>query len=271
MISLFKKLKEKYLSFRRKQEEKRINSYASLIRKLNVHKLERKAAIDFFCSLNHYPEIGVKNLLKRFDFSDDNSIVDSKEKEQALEGIIGYGEPAISLLCGYLKEGERIGWAIKALLVLTSDQRVSQELFTSLNLNEIDFDQGQVEKNYDILSHLCDFEFYGRDEDAKKVAHFLKTKDERVRLVATELMTERIIPSQQGDQPVAPKFLGYVEPFVYDESPENTRVRMTVIEAYVKHGWALKDKDRFSRFRIPGFTIHSQGLISQDSESVESS
>ena len=259
---MFAKLKQKYSAYHSNRLKGRIAANAALIRKLNVHKIERKAAIDFFCNLTDHSQDCVTHLLKRFDFADDNSIVDTKEKEQALAGIIAQGDAAIPILRDYLKHTERIGWPLKALLALTHEQEVSGCLLKLLDLSDIDFDHTKVEKNYDLLCHLTDYKFYGTADDVAKVAQLIQAKDERVRLAAVELMTERIMPSStQPDQPTKSPYLKYIEPLVYDETPENTRLRITVLEAYHQHGWTLKDKDRFMRYRIDGYHIHKDGTL----------
>lgn len=259
---MFSKLKQRYAQYRRQRLEARIAANAALIRKLNVHKMERAAAIDFFCHLAGHPEDCVTHLLKRFSFADDNSIVDTKEKEQALAGIIAQGEAAIPILRNYLTTADRIGWPLKALLATTNEQEVAQLLLELLDLSEQDFDLNTVEKNYDLLCHLTDYTFSGTAEDVAKIGKLIHAKDERVRLAATELMTERVIPSSASstDTTKSP-YLKYIEPLVYDETPENSRLRITVVHAYTEHGWALKDKDRYSRYRIDGYRIHKDGTI----------
>lgn len=266
---MFGKLKQKYLNYQRRRLEGRIESYGTLIRKLNVHKVERKAAIDFFCTLTDHPVSSVTNLLKRFDFSDDNSIIDTKEKEQALSGIISLGDAAVPYLMDYLKDATRIGWPLKALTALTSKQQVSQILFDLLDISDIHFDHTKVEKNYDLLSHLGDYEFYGDTEDINKVVQLIRAKDERVRLAALEFMTEKIIPSDHHSPNHNTEiYLKHIEPFIYDESAESTRLRLTALEAYAQHGWRLKDKDRFSRYQINGYHIHKNGSISKTNQSA---
>ena len=266
---MLKKLLQKYQAYVKSRRESRIESYSQLIRKLNVHKIERKGSLEFFCQLTEEPEIATRNLLKRFDFSDDNSIVDTKEKELALAGIIGFGEVVVPVLCEYLREGQRIAWPLKALRSLTDSSRVSQELFATLDSEEMAFDIHKVEKSYDILCHLADYEFAGEDKEVQKVAHFLRAKDERVRLAAAELFTLQLIKNDcvemKGSKKV-PRYLGYIEPFVYDESAENTRIRSTVLEAYVHNQWLLRDKDRYNRLSLSGYQIGEEGRIIQVAE-----
>lgn len=259
---MFRKLKQRYAQYHRQRLAARITANAALIRKLNVHKIERAAAIDFFCNLPDHPEDCVTHLLKRFSFADDNSIVDTKEKEQALAGIIERGEAAVPILRHYLTTADRIGWPLKALLATTNEPAVAQLLLELLDLSEHDFDLTTVEKNYDLLCHLTDYTFSGTAEDVAKISRLIHAKDERVRLAATELMTERVIPSSTSDaSPTTSPYLKYIEPLVYDETPENSRLRTTVIHAYTEHGWALKDKDRYARYRINGYRIHKDGTI----------
>ena len=245
---------EKWRTYQQKKHQGRLESYEKLIRKVNVHKQERRAAIQFFGNFDDDIEFSLRALLKRFDFSDDNSIIDGKEKEAALRGITSKGEAAIPIIKEYLKTKDHIAWPLKALLKLSDEKTVVQSLEESLDFSQVDFEQHKVEKNYDILCHLMD---YDTPCDLEKIAHFLEAKDERVRYAATELLTDR------GDEKVLPK----LEPFVYDESAENRRLRTTILDAYVDRSWRLKDKLQFSKLELDGFHINSKGGVSRVTQS----
>lgn len=246
-----KNLITRWRSYRARSQENRLDSYENLIRKVNVHKQERRAAIDFFC---HHPDTprALGALLKRFNFSDDNSIVDGKEKEAALKGIISRGEKAIPIIQKHLLKSEHIAWPLKALLALSDEATVVKTLSDGLDYGKVDFEPHKVEKNYDILCHLRD---YSAPVDLAKMAHFLSATDERVRYAAVELITEK----------GSAEFLPQLEPFIYDTADENRRLRSTVVNAYIEHQWKLKDKAQYSQLNLPGYHINSKGAITRKS------
>ncbi|MCY4443682.1 MAG: hypothetical protein OXC44_02645 [Proteobacteria bacterium] len=249
VIQLFERWLERWRRHREKGYEKRVNAYAKVIRKDNVHKQERKAAIDFFCMLED-SSIAVLHLLKRFDFSDENSIVDSKEKEAALAGIISHGQDAIPIIKDYLHKTERIAWPLKALLKLAGEEEVVSALDACLDLGKVDFDQSKVEKNFDVLCHFLDYEHI---PNLANIAHFIDDRDERIRYAAVEIVTEK------GGK----EYLSKLEPYIFDELAENTRIRNVVLEAYVRHKWLIKDLDRISSLKIPGYSLSSKGLVTK--------
>lgn len=250
MKNLFARWLSKWRSYQKRKLHDRLTAYEKLIRKINVHKQERRSAIDFFCHYDDDTDRSLKALLKRFDFSDENSIVDGKEKEAALAGIIRRGPAALPIIQEYLQTKEHIAWPLKALLALSDEQTVVRALEDCLDLGPVDFEQNKVEKNYDILCHLMDYDTPCNEE---KILHFLQARDERVRFAAAELL------ARQGSASVLPHF----EPFIYDESAENRRIRATVLEAYLKRSWKLTDKQRFSKLDIPGYHINSKGGITR--------
>ena len=245
---MFSKIIDRYKNFKKNSLEKRINSYQQLIRKNNVHKVERKAAIDFFCDFPQHPDKCTQALLKRFDFSDDNSIIDSREKQACLEGIISKGDQAIEVLKEHILNSFYIAWPFKALSALEDSIKVIEILNQALSPDGDQFDQKNTEKNYDILCHLLDFD---QKFDFLKVSKFLNHHDEKLRLCAVEILVKH------DDHPYEKR----LENFIYDQSTENRRIHHVVINAYIENNWKLKDKDRYKNTRINGYDITEDGTI----------
>ena len=245
IFKLFKRYK-KYLENKHKS---RLEHYEKLITKDNLNKLERKSAIAFFSDYAEDAQFAVGALLKRFDFSDDNSIVDTKEKEASLAGIIAKKQDAVPVLKEHIKQTDYISWPLKALNELIEKQEVCAVLNEALEKSIKEFDHKKVEKNYDILCHLLD---YDHQYDLSKVSKFLSHHDEKLRLAAAEI----ICKYKNND------FVGLLENFVYDTSAENRRINQVVVSAYLEHGWGLKDKDRYKVTKLSGYEILSNGTIS---------
>lgn len=240
---------DKWNEFKENRRVGRIESSKKLIRRDKVNKDERAAAIEFFCDLEDHA-IAVPTLLGRFEFSADNGIVDTREKERALDGVISRGQDAVPHIKEFLKTTSRIAWPIKALSKLTNDAEVISTLQNCLDYSDVSFDQAKIEKNYDLLCYLADYEFSGYSE---KLNHFLGQHDERLRFAAAELMV------QQNDDNVS----SFLEKFAYDSSEENRRLRKTVLEAFTDKGWKLSEPKQFNEQPAPGFRVTGDGKVTK--------
>ena len=55
---------------------------------------------------------------------------------------------------------------------------------------------------------------------------------------------------------------GLLEKFLSDESSENTRIRKSVIDAFVKKGWKVSNTEPFAGSQvIDGIKINGQGIL----------
>ena len=242
-------LMEKWNQFKENRRQKRITSNKNLIRRDKVNKDERLAAISFFCELDDL-SLSVPILLSRFEFSADNGIVDTREKEKALEGITEKGEASITHIKDHLRRSTRIAWPLKALSNLVSEEEVIQTLKDCLDFNDVKFDQAKVDKNYDLLCYLAD---YRLENYAGHLAHFLDQHDERIRFAAAELL----VAQNDGEVP------HLLERFIYDISDENRRLRKTIFLAFSEKGWKLSDPKKNIEQPPRGFTISSNGIIAK--------
>ena len=239
---------QKWAEFKANRREKRIKANIELIRRDKVNKDERMAAIEFFCEFEEV-ETSIPALLKRFDFSADNGIVDTREKEKALAGVIGQGEKAVPLIKEHLKNTSRIAWPLKALDKLITESEVAKTLTDCLNFGEVSFDHAAVDKNYDLLCYLADYKLTGY---SAKLAHFLDDHDERVRFAAAELLV-----LQEDDE--VPSLL---QKFTFDESEENRRLRQTILTAFSEKGWKLDQPQKVIDSSPSGFRISKEGNVS---------
>ena len=222
----------------RKVDERRVAKATVTIKNPKAIKEDRLAVIDYFAHLGD-ATFAVPGLLQRFEYSIEHGINDTREKEAAMEAILGYGQEALPIVKEHLHTTNRIAWPIKVLKALGEEGQVIEILKGALEFEDVRFDQAKVDKNYDILCYMIEYKMPGFTE---KLAHFLDDPDERVRFAATEVLIEQ-------DDPAVPKLL---ERFIGDESPENTRLRRSVIEAFLKHKWPLSEPGRFPNGQVGG-------------------
>jgi len=213
------------------RDDKKIAKGLAVIKNAKAIKEDRGAWIEYFKGLDD-ADAAVPALLQRFEYSLEHGINDTREKESCMNGIVAFGDAALPYVTEHLLTTSRIAWPIKILKALGKEDQVIEILLSALDFGEISFDQGKVDKNYDILCYLVEYKLAGR---ANKLAHFVADQDERVRFACVELLIEQ-------DDPEIP---GLVEKFIGDGSPENTRIRQAVIEAFLKHGWVVQDRARF--------------------------
>lgn len=216
LLSFFRNLKKK-------NRERSIAKSLKLVQNPKAIREERASAIEFFCKLDD-ANIAVPALLKRFEFSLDHGINDTREKEAAMEGVLRFKNLAIPFVREHLANSNRIAWPIKILLKLAEESEAVKALEACLDFGDVDFDRNKVDKNYDILCYLRDFQLPDRGQ---KLLRFLSAHDERVRFAVTEALLA------QNSAEIAKN----LEPLLLDESAENIRVRQTIIDAYAEKGW----------------------------------
>ena len=156
-----------------KRKERQIESAGALIRRKIAIKEERMGAIESMGSLGN-PEVAIPHLLARFDYSLEHGIQDEREKNRAMENILGYGEEAVSIVRKHLIEKFRIAWPIKILSKLKDQDFIVAALKECLDFEDTSFNMNALEKNYDVLCYLRDYPLPGYKD---KLAHFLKDPD----------------------------------------------------------------------------------------------
>lgn len=235
ILGLFDSIKD----FRRNRDDKKIASALAKVKNAKTIREDRVAAIETLKALKD-ADSAVPALLQRFEYSLEHGINDTREKESCMEGIVAFGPAALPHVREHLMQTTRIAWPIKLLKALGEESEVIAVLKSALDYNDVAFDQAKVDKNYDILCYLRDYQLPGF---AKEVAHFLRDPDERVRFAATEVLLE------QNDDPAVPSLL---EHFIADETPDNIRMRQLTIQAFLSRGWQLEKPERFPEGHIVG-------------------
>ncbi len=235
-----------YLSTRR---AKRIERAGKIVKNAKAIRDDRWAALQFLAEDLNDADQAIPQLLPRFEYSLEHGINDTREKELALKGIARFKEASIPYLKNWLQSTSRIAWPIKVLKELGQDEVVIESLKSALNFKEVSFDQGAVDKNYDILCYLREYQL---PDYIDQIKHFLNDADERVRFAAAELMIA------QKSEAIRES----LSPFLADSSSENRRVRQGVIQAFVDRGWKVPNVEDFPGGRVTdGVYVNSQGFI----------
>lgn len=241
-------LLQKWKDLRETRSQRRFERAVKLVRNPKAIREDRWAAIEYLSHLEEKDK-SISGLLERFDYSLEHGINDTREKELAMKGIVRFGKDALPFVRQKISTTTRIAWPIKILKDIAEENDIVATLKGSLNYNDVSFDQSAVDKNYDILCYLRD---YRLGDDWKKVAHFLKDPDERVRFACVETLIEQN----------APGLSEVLEDFVSDVSAENRRIRQAVVLAFVRNGWRLKNPSVFPEGQIePGVLVNAQGQI----------
>ncbi len=214
------------------RKSNRIQRASKLVTNAKAIKDDRWAAIEFLANVDNAEE-AIPALLPRFEYSLEHGINDTREKELAMKGIRKYGNTAIPYIKDWLKTTTRIAWPIKILYELGQDQVVVDCLKNALNYGEVAFSQSDVDKNYDILCYLRDYQL---PEEIDQISHFLKDHDERVRYAAAEVLI-----AQKTDA-VKEK----LAPFLLDDSSENRRIRGAVAQLFIDRDWKVENPAQFA-------------------------
>ena len=231
---MFGKIKTIFTDRKERQDQRNLK----LVRNAKAIREDRWAAIQYFKEHDD-PHVGVQSLLDRFEYSLEHGINDTREKEASMEGILGFKDKALPIVRERLAKTTRIAWPIKVLKALASDKSVVEGLISALNFDDVSFDQGQVDKNYDVLCYLRDYKL---PDEVERLSHFLKDADERVRFACCEFLVEQENPAVAA----------MVEPFLSDQSAENLRLRQAAVEGFLNHGWKLKNPASFPNGQVVG-------------------
>ena len=239
---------EKYRAFKQRRLLKKITKASKLVKNAKAIKEDRWAALEFLASLKD-AEKTVLPLLERFEYSLEHGILDTREKELALQGIVDCGIEAIPSVKTHLKKTTKIAWPIKVIVKLGREQEVAEALKSALNFDDVAFDQLAVNKNYDILCYLRDYDLA---DFTDKIGHFLQDADERVRFASVEVLIE-----QKND--LIP---GMLEPYLIDDTPENRRIKQSIVQAFVANQWQIKNKESFIDGKVAdGFFLQQDGRL----------
>lgn len=230
------------------QKKKKIERAGKVIKNAKAIRDDRWASLEYLANDVNDPEVAVPLLLERFEFSLEHGINDTREKELAMKGIVKYKERAIPVVKSWLQTTNRIAWPIKVLKELGQEQVVVDCLKSALDFGDVSFTQHIVDKNYDILCYLRDYQI---PESVEQISHFLNDPDERVRYAAAELLI-----SQQTDV-VREK----LERFLADDSAENRRLRSSIIQLFIDRHWKVENPQQFQGRLTDSVRVNPEGYL----------
>jgi len=244
-MALFDGIREYFAS----RKTKRIERAGKSIRNAKAMREDRWAALEFLARELKEADLAIPVLLQRFEYSLEHGINDTREKELAQEGVVRFGAEAVPFLRDWLKQTSRIAWPIKCLKALGTEEIVVETLKAALDYSDVAFNQQAVDKNYDILCYLREYEV---PDSIDQIAHFLKDADERVRFAAVEFLI-----TQKSDT-IRP----WISMFLKDDSSENRRIRQAVIQVYVDRSWSVENPQEFEGGWITeGVRVNASGLV----------
>lgn len=245
-MGIFDQIKNYFTS----RELSRVERASKLIKNAKAIRDDRWAALEYLSEDVKDPNSAIPHLLHRFEYSLEHGINDTREKELALKGVARFGEAAVPFIKSWLQQTTRIAWPIKVLKELNREQELVDCLKSALNYGDISFDQAAVDKNYDVLCYLREYEV---PEIVQDVSHFLKDPDERVRFAAVEFLI-----NQNTAELVKPA----LEVFLTDDSAENRRIHQAVVEAFVSKGWKVENSAALGAAGLANsLSVNSQGQL----------
>ncbi len=244
-MALFDGIKEYFAS----RKIKRIERAGKMVRNTKAIREDRWAALEYLAKDLKDASQAIPLLLQRFEYSLEHGINDTREKELAQEGVVRFGEEGVPFLRDWLQQTSRIAWPIKCLKSLEKEEVVVECLKSALEYKDVSFTQQAVDKNYDILCYLREYQI---PDSIDQISHFLNDADERVRFAAAEFLI-----AQKSDA-IKPK----ISVFLKDDSSENRRLRQAVIQAYVDRDWSVENPNDFpDGWIMDGVRVNAAGHV----------
>ncbi len=189
----------------------------------------------------------LRALLVRFTIRVDPSITDGEEKEATFAGIVKHGDAAVGPVRDFLESSDSLGWALKLLKALQSDEEVTTTLLELLEKMDTEYER-DPQKKIDVLSSLEE-RTDPRIVDATK--RFVGDINETARFHAVSA----IFAQDNADE--ARETLG--EAVLREES---VRVRMMILDGFIEQGWKLDlPKQEIAKKLPPGYSIGKKGEV----------
>jgi hypothetical protein len=188
----------------------------------------------------------VTALLPRFTFYVEPSINDQEEKDAAFEGIVATGSAAIEPIVTFLKRAESISWPVKMLERIAGPEVLVERLLELLATMDTEYERDPQRK----IQVLVELEDRRDPRIAPAVERFLSDANETVRFHAASTLLG------QADAAAHRSALAQRV-----EQEESVRVRVRILDGFVKAGWAIENASEALRARLPaGFALDAKGL-----------
>jgi HEAT repeat protein len=190
--------------------------------------------------------VAVAALLPRFAFYVEPSINDQEEKDAAFEGIVATGPDAIEPVVAFLKRAESISWPVKMLERIAGPEVLIEHLLELLGAMDTEYERDPQKK----IQVLVELEDRRDPRIAPAVERFLSDANETVRFHAASTLL-----GQADAQAHRAALVQRIE------QEESVRVRVRILDGFVKAGWAIENPSDALRARLPaGFSLDAKGL-----------
>ncbi|MFQ5791541.1 MAG: HEAT repeat domain-containing protein, partial [Acidobacteriota bacterium] len=183
------------------------------------------------------------------DATAENLGLDQEEKQYVRDVLIGFGDKAIEPLKRYLRNHDRVTWAIDALENLEPSERVVPFLFEILHEGDPVHIRG--EKATQIIKALEDLK---EPSIVVGVIPCLQSADDTVRYAAVECLEAHADPKAR-------------EPFLaalVNPEEDSARVRTRIAEAMERLGWDVKGfRKKVEEVLPPPYRVSSKGRVTR--------
>ncbi len=206
-------------------KKKSYTKYGDTLKRVLSTKEQRLEAIDVLEKLE--ANLGVPELLKRFELVVESGLQDTKEKEICLKAIIAKKEAAQPAVKEYISHQRRLAWVLRIAEQIFAKEEYLNLLLEQLIFDVMDFDDDARERNLDLLHALKE------SQDPKitgKVSAFLKSRDDDTQLAALECLEIQA----EKDKNARDIILGLAQNGSHDI---NSRFMGAIAHIIKKHQW----------------------------------
>lgn len=191
----------------------------------------------------------IYGLARRFSATAENLGTDQEEKKTIQNMLIAFGDDAIEPLQRYIRNYDKVTWAIDALEELVPRDELVPFLFEILS--EGDPVRIRGEKATQILKALEDAD---DPEVVTGVVPCLKSPDDTVRIAAVECL--EVYRDERAREPLLDALV--------DPDEDSMRVRMKIGETLERLQWDVKGYRKKVESALPeGFRVTSKGRVTR--------
>lgn len=215
---------------------------------LNERYAQHEARMEAAAKLR---EIGtpeaIYGLARRFSATAENLGTDQEEKQRVRDMLVAFGDRAVEPLKRYIKNHDKVTWAVDALSGLIGTDELIPFLFDLLKEGDPVFIRG--EKAVQLIKALENLE---EPSVVPGILPCLKSQDDTVRFAAVECL------EAYGDEVAREPLL---EALV-DPEEDSARVRTRIGEVIEKLGWDVKGYRKKAEAALPApFRVNSKGRV----------
>ncbi len=211
---------------------------------------------DRWAAMEKLREVGTDEALdalcRRFSFTYDKTIEDQQEKDWTVASLVSLGEPALGPLRRYMKNAKNLGYPLKALGQITTEEKIFEVIDELLE----DEEPGYVrdpKRRIDIIEWLG--EWTAKPSDiVSRVLPYVEDFDENVRFKTVETISLK--PDASAAETVCRAMVR--------EEEESKRFQVRCAEILAQHSWPISSHKTevtnllpklSNKFRIDGETL----------------